>query len=347
MERANYSRILLTRMKFIGDIVLTTPLIRTLRDTFPNSYIAYLGDAQAVSLLEHNPFLNEIIGFDFTGFTSLRQFGLFFKLYARRFDVAIDLFCNPRSALLTFATRAKVRVGGDLPGRGKLYTVRVQDNGSSQGAIDFHYQSLEAIGIRPIHYKTEIFLTDLEKDKARSSLQQEGIDFSRPIVALHSGGTWPSKIWDAEKFAALADMLVAKLGAQVLLTAGPGDLKIIGKVNNKSTRGHLRLPVMPLRHLAANLFHCSVFVSNDCGPMHIAVAVGVPTIGIFGPGEENIWFPYTPEFSGGSSKNIALRKNVSCHPCHLNVCNRLGEDNMECMKLLTVDEVFKAVKERV
>ena len=81
--------------------------------------------------------------------------------------------------------------------------------------------------------------------------------------------------------------------------------------------------------------------------MHIAAAVGTPTIGLFGPGEENIWFPYTPAFPGGSSKHIALRKDVPCHPCHLNVCNRTGNGYMECMKLLSVNEVFNAVKERI
>ena len=79
----------------------------------------------------------------------------------------------------------------------------------------------------------------------------------------------------------------------------------------------------------------------------LAAAVGTPTIGLFGPGEENIWFPYTPAFPGGSSKNIALRKDVPCHPCHLNVCNRTGSGYMECMNLLSVSEVFNAVRERM
>jgi ADP-heptose:LPS heptosyltransferase len=74
--------------------------------------------------------------------------------------------------------------------------------------------------------------------------------------------------------------------------------------------------------------------------MHIATAVGTTTIGIFGPGEENIWFPY-------ASPHLALRKNVPCHPCHLDFCNRQGEEFMECMKLLSVDEVFAEVKKTI
>ena len=84
---------------------------------------------------------------------------------------------------------------------------------------------------------------------------------------------------------------------------------------------------------------CSVFVSNDAGPMHIAAALGVPTIGIFGPGEDFVWFPYDP-----SAGHTPLRKDVPCHPCHLDFCNRAGDGYMECMKLLAVSDVFAAVE---
>lgn len=101
----DFRRILLTRLKFIGDIVLTTPLIRTLRDRFPNAYIGYLGDKNGVSLLEHNPYLDEIFSFDFNKNTVLQQLQLFYRLNRKHFDLVVDLFCNPRSALL--CTRRK------------------------------------------------------------------------------------------------------------------------------------------------------------------------------------------------------------------------------------------------
>jgi ADP-heptose:LPS heptosyltransferase len=81
--------------------------------------------------------------------------------------------------------------------------------------------------------------------------------------------------------------------------------------------------------------------------MHIAAAVGTKTIGIFGPGEEHIWFPYVPPFYPLSAGHTALRKDVPCHPCHLDYCNREGEGYMECMKLLGVKEVFEEVRKRL
>jgi lipopolysaccharide heptosyltransferase II len=342
-----YKRILLTRLKYIGDIVLTTPLIHTLRDRFPDAYIAYLGDKNGVSLLEQNPYLDEIFSIDFSRNTVLQQLGLFYRLNRKHFDLVIDLFCNPRSALLSFATQAPVRVGGNLPGRGKLYTIRIKDDGIPKSAVEFHYQSLKAAGIEPKYFAPEIFLTEDEKKESRRYLEWQGIDFSKPIVALHPGGTWPAKLWPAERFADLADLLVAKMHAQIILTKGPRDGEAAGKVESAIVGGVLSLPVLPLRQLAAILSLCAACVANDSGPMHIAAAVGTPTIGLFGPGEENIWFPYTPAFPGGSPKHIALRKDVPCHPCHLNVCNRTGNEYMECMKLLSVNEVFNAVKERI
>jgi len=342
-----YNRILLTRLKFIGDVVLTTPLIQTLRETFPSAYIAYLGDSQAVSLLEGNPYLDEIFPVDFSKRGIMRRTRLFYTLNRRRFDLVIDLFCNPRSALFSFVTGADVRVGGDLPGRGKLYTIRIKDDGTPKSAIAFHYQSLKAAGIDAKSFETKIFLTEEEKKEARRYLEWQDVDFSKPIVALHPGGTWPAKLWPAERFAELADLIRAKTHAQILLTRGPNDSETVGKVESAVVGHALSLPVMPLRQLAAIISHCSAYVANDSGPMHIAPALGVPTIGIFGPGEENIWFPYTPAFPGGSSKHVALRRDVPCHPCHLNVCNRPGESYMECMNLLPVQDVFNAVRERL
>lgn len=337
-----FSRILLTRMKFIGDVVLTTPIIRSVRNACPNAFIAYLGEKNAVSLLEHNPNLNEVIPFDFSRPTLLEQPRVALHLLRRRFDLAIDLFNNPRSALLTYLSGAQVRIGAERKGRGKLYTIQVKDNGMPKTAIAFHNQFIKAAGIEPTSHKTEIFLTDDEHREARIYLQwmdheNNPLDLTKPIVGIHAGATWPAKQWLPERFAELADMLVAKLGVQVIVFAGPNDGEAINTVLKHSFSNIKVLRSLPLRQLASIITLCSLFIANDAGPMHIAVAVGTPTIGLFGPGEENIWFPYQ-----GKDGHMALRKDVPCHPCHLDFCNREGDGYMECMKLLSVQEVFDA-----
>ncbi|MEW6509671.1 MAG: glycosyltransferase family 9 protein [Bacteroidota bacterium] len=338
-----YRRILLTRMKFIGDVVLTTPVIRSVRTAYPDAWIAYLGDKNAVALLEHHPCLNEIIAFDFSRPAIIEQTRVALHLRRSRFDLAIDLFGNPRSALLTWLSGARVRVGPARRGRGRLYTIRVADDGMPKTAIAFHNQYIAAAGIPPVASRTELVLTDDERREARIYLQwleyeSRPLDLTRPIVALHPGATWPAKRWLPERFAELADQIAARLGVQVIVTGGPADGGTTAAVLRHAVSSVKALPVLPLRQLAAVLSHCRIVVSNDAAPMHIAAALGVPTIGIFGPGEEDIWFPY-----GAAARHRALRKDVPCHPCHLDVCNREGEGYMECMKLLTVPDVVAAV----
>ncbi|MBI1807563.1 MAG: glycosyltransferase family 9 protein [Ignavibacteria bacterium] len=334
-------------MKFIGDVVLTTPIIRTLREKYPDAYVAYLGEKEAVSLLQHNPYLNEIISFDFSKPTLIEQPRVMFQLRKRRFDVFIDLFCNPRTAMLARASGAPIRIGKEVKGRGKLYTHQIVDDGRPKTAIEFHYQYVKPLSVEPIHRRTEIFLTDDEKREARNYLKWQDIDVNKPTVGLHPGATWPAKMWQWEKFAALADLIRAKLDAQVVVTQGPHDRKLVEQISARAVANMLVLPVMKLRQLAAVIAQFTVYVTNDAGPMHVGPAVGTKTIGIFGPGEENIWFPYAAPSYDASAEHVALRKDVPCHPCHLDFCNREGEEFMECMKLLDVKEVFEHVKKRV
>jgi lipopolysaccharide heptosyltransferase II len=342
MTEISVNRILLSRMKFIGDVVLTTPIIRAVREKYQGAYIAYCGERHAVSLLENNPCLDEIIPFDFSVPAVVEQPRVMWKLRQRRFDVFVDLFCNPRTALLAAASGAPVRIGKEVKGRGLLYTHRITDDGLPKTAIDFHYQYVKPLGVEATHRKTEIFLTEEEKRRAGDYLLTSGIDPEKPVVGIYPGATWPAKAWPAECFSELAALLTKELDLQLVVTQGPSDAELVQQIARSSGGRVTVLGVLPLRQLAAVLSHIKVYVSNDCGPMHIAVAVGTPTIGIFGPGEENIWFPYDQ-----AAGHLALRKDVPCHPCHLDFCNRQGEEYMECMKLLGPAEVFEAVQARL
>jgi ADP-heptose:LPS heptosyltransferase len=312
-----------------------------MREAYPEAHIAYLAEREATSLLEHNPHLDEIIPYD-SKKNALSQLSFYRRVRNRKFDLAIDFFGNPRTAFFTYATGAKVRVGLDGRTRSGLYTLRVKDDGKPKTAIQFYFQFLQALGVTPASTRTEIFLTEDERREARIYLRWNGVDSDRPVVALHTGASWPAKVWHSDRFAELADQIIARLGAQVILTQGPKDHQIVSEVSRRCVGTVKVLDVLPLRQLAAVLSHASVCVANDSGPMHIAVAVGTKTIGIFGPGEENIWFPY--ESSAG---HLALRRDIWCHPCHLDFCDKRGDEYMKCMSLLEVGEVFRAVEDRL
>jgi ADP-heptose:LPS heptosyltransferase len=341
-EEMNYSRILITRMKYIGDVVLTTPIIHALRDAYPDAYIAYLGDAKAVSLLEHNPFLNEIIPFDFSRATTMYSLKMFAALYAKKFDLVIDLYSNPRSAVLSFATRAGTRIGGDSKYRGKLYTHRIRDNGVLKSAIEYHYQSLVPLGISPTYASTAIYITERERQDAAEFLRTLGVDVSKKIVTLHPGATWPNKIWLKEHFRSLIERIVERHDVNIICSPGPHDAELMRYLTQNMPPRVVALPLLPVRTLAAILSLTQVFVSNDSGPMHIGVAVGAKTIGIFGPEPIEIWFPYDRTLG-----HLPLFKAIECSPCRTTSCYRSGSAYLECMKLIGVDEVYAAVSERL
>jgi predicted lipopolysaccharide heptosyltransferase III len=327
-------RVLLTRLRFIGDVVLTTPLIRSVRNAYPDAFIAYCAERAAASLLEGNPALNEIIPYDYGSPSWREQLRVGRLLRRHRFDLVIDLFGNPRSAVLCLLSGASVRVGPARRGRGRFYTHRVADDGAPKTAIGFHNLSLAAAGIPPTATATELFLTHGERGAAAQLLREQC--GKGPIVAVHPGATWPAKHWFPDRFAALIDRLAAA-GLRTVVLAGPRDGTTVEGVRRAARTELTVLAGLPLRTMAAVLSHCAVFVGNDAGPMHISAAVGTPTIGLFGPGEDDIWFPYDP-----AAGHTALRRPVPCHPCHLDFCNREGEGYMECMKRLEVEEVAAA-----
>jgi len=213
--------------------------------------------------------------------------------------------------------------------------------------VDDEAAMREVLELRLQEWGFEIFLAEEEKKEAVAYLKKKGVDISRKIVGLHPGATWPAKMWPAERFAELIEKIREELNVQVAVTCGPGDSKLVDSIGARVSGGAFFLGTLRLRTLAAVLSNFSVYVANDSGPMHIAVAVGTKTLGIFGPGEENIWFPYLPPYYEASAGHLALRKDVSCHPCHLDFCNRVGSGYMECMQLLTVEDLFAEIKRMI
>jgi lipopolysaccharide heptosyltransferase II len=339
-------RILLSRLRFMGDVILTTPLIRRLKKVFPKAQLSYLTEDVFAPLLLHNPHLDEVMAFPLRGSVAA-QGRVYYQLRQRRFDLAIDLFGNPRTALMTWLSGASIRVGGDFRGRGKLYNVRVPAPPAEPHAIDFHWRSLEALGIAKGDNRTEVFIASEEKRWAREFLHEISLDSSQPIVGLHPGATWPNKRWPEKYFAELARQLCDQ-NVQVLITQGPGEENVVMEVMRQISPPNLSaarsqaitlLPVLSLRQLASVQQQMQVFVSNDCGVMHLAVAVGTPTIGLFGPSQPHIWFPYDQR-----DGHLALWQSIECRPCHKNFCP-LG--HLDCQNKLEPARVAAAAVGRL
>lgn len=298
MEAPPVARILLSRLRFIGDVVLTTPVIRALKRHYPEAGLYYLAEEGPASVLAHNPHLEEVIvlpGRLLPGRAVLTRCGeqvrFLRSLRRRRFDLAIDLFGNPRSALLTLATGARYRVGYDVRGRSRAYNVRISRSASLR-VVDAYLDAVRTIGIPADDDRTEVHFSGEDAKWADSWLVARGIDGTRPIAALNPGASWPAKTWSAGRFGELASGLVRELNAAVLLVAGPGQREDLDALSARSDPPFPVVETDSLTRLAALIHRCDLYVSNDCGPMHIAVAVGTPTIGLFGPSRPETWFPY-------------------------------------------------------
>ena len=332
------NRILLIRLSSLGDVVLTSPAIRAVRRHFPQAYIAMLVGKQSADVVSENPHLNEIITYnrkaEKKNTEEMRR--IIHQLRQREFHLTIDFQRKFRTSLLAYLSFAKCRVGYHQP-LGILCTVRVADK-VNKHAIDRNLDLLRAIGIHTDNRALELFISDKDREYAEQFLTNEGISEEHPKIGLFPGAGWEPRQWMPQRFAVVGDLAAERLGAKVLIFGGPNEAGLVAKVagymksNPIILAGHLKI-----RQLAALIGKCDVFVSNDTGPMHISVAMKTPTIALFGPGNHKKFQPIGEE-------HTIIRHQVPCSPCKqfTGKC----KDNI-CMKKISVDEVWKAVEEKL
>ncbi len=329
-------RILLIRFGSLGDVVLTTPAIRAARKAFPDSHIAMVVGDRSADVISANPHLDEIIIFhrEAKGLSETRRVAALLR--ERNFDVSIDMQRKFHSSLLAYMGGANRRIGYHRPG-GLLCNVRIPDN-VNKHAVDRNLDLLKPLGVVEADRKPEMFVSDEDRDYANRVFDERGLSSESPIIGMFPGAGWRPRCWPAEKFAAIGDLAAEGCGASVAVFGGPNEADIVDLVAQ-----NMRTPViqmkdkMTLKQLGAMIEKCNLFLSNDTGPMHISVAVGTPTVALFGPGNHVKFQPI-----GG--KHALIRHDVPCSPCKqfTSKC----KDNI-CMKLITVDEVWEAIRERL
>jgi len=321
-------RILVTRLRYLGDVILTTPALAALAKRYPAAEIHYLAEAPYVSVLEGNPHLSGVIPLRPGVRGSLEAVSAMRRL---RFSAAIDLFYNPRSAALLFLSGIPVRVGGSRRIRRRLYTHVANAPPGTRSAAAHHVAFLRAVGVEDGEGLPRVYLAAAEIEGGRAEIDRalSGVAKGR-VVAFHPGGTWPAKRWPPEGFGRLAALLRAKLGASVVALAGPGEEGIARSAAAASDGALTPLPPMSVRRAASVLAASDAVVANDGGIMHLAVALGRPTVAVFGPTETDIWFPYE-----GKGPFAVMTHTPPCAPCHKHYC-----DSGECLKSIEPEEVL-------
>lgn len=320
-------RIAVIKLRAIGDVILTLPVFQNLRDTFPDARIDAVTEAPSSGILAECPFIDNVI---VAPKTMLGILGTFNTLRRARYDLAIDLFCNPRSAQLCFATRARYRVGYPFRGRGYAYNVWIESRSDAIHNVDFNLDGLRRIGVPITSRSLSWSPPDDAVDRMKILLSRIR---SRPsIIALNASGTWETKRWGLEHFASLADRLIEQYKVDVLLLWGPNERGDALRIAELMKRQPLIAPATTLVELGALLSLCSFMISTDSGPMHLAAAVGIPTLGIFGPTNPLLQGPFN------ESSAFVRREGLDCLACNLTKC-KIGN---VCMTELDVDAVMHA-----
>ena len=322
-------RILVIKPRAIGDVVLATVVLRNLRLAFPSAHIAFLTEPPAVPVVAGNTDVDEVIVFDRKREGGL---GLIRRVRAGRFDLVFDLFGNPRTALVTFLSGARVRVGYPFRGRAYAYTLHVPPRGDRVHNTQFNLDALEAAGIPVRERKLSFPVSAADRAYAGAFLEQAGLARTR-LVGVNTGGGWYTKRWPPGRFAALADRILEAQGGAAVVLWGPGQEAEAEAVRSQMTRPAVLAPPTTLTQLGALLERLSMVVTNDSGPMHIAAAVGTPVLGIYGPTRPELQGPY------GDAHVVVRKEGLGCLGCNLTSCPVPGHP---CMQSLTVDEVFSA-----
>ncbi len=339
-------RILVIKLRATGDVVLATPVIENLKQRFPQARLSFLTEAASADILRWNPFLDELIvlpirRWERTGiWGSWREQARFYRdLRRKRIDLAIDLFGNPRSAVLTWLTGAPNRVGYAFRGRRHAYNMVVTPGDQTKHEVMFHLDALEALDIPVTTNRPRVAIPRAAEGRARRWLRENACGdradrADRPIIGLNPGGGWAIKRWPPDYFGRLADALIEEYGVEVMVLWGPGEERIVEEVTGAMKHRPLILPEATLSELGAYLKCCRLLVSNDSGPMHMAAALNVPTIGIFGPTDPLAQGPW------GEGHGVVRQENVDCLGCNRTDCP-IGNI---CMTTLKPDDVLTRIR---
>ena len=328
IDRSKIHSILVIKLRAIGDVLLSSAVLKSLRGAFPGARIDFLTEGPSRQVIEGNPDVDSPVIFE--GGSGL---GLILSVRRRNYDLVIDLFSNPRSALVTAASGARYRAGYRFSWRRYCYNIPVEGRGGQVHNVQFNLDALRALGIS-VGDTSVPFHTDRASEEHAERFFSTPDLSGRSCVALNPGGGWYTKRWPPGSFALLADLIAREFGASIVIIWGPGERESAQAIASlMSSRAHL-IPESSLRELASILRRCRAVITNDTGPMHLAAAVGTSVLAIFGP--------TIPELQGpvGEGHAVIQNRRLVCLGCNLTACP-IGNP---CMEKLSPGEVFAAFR---
>lgn len=335
-------KILIIRFSSLGDIVLTTPVIKSLKQKFPQSKIFFLTKEQYQDLLKNDPDIFSLIKFDpFEEYKGISGFlRLLKELKTHNFDLVVDLHANLRSFLIRHFLKTKLKIKYDKRWLARFLLVHFKFiKVKPIHTVDSYGEALKKIGVNSSEKDPRIYLDPEAKNFLKVFLMEKKIEKGDIVVGIHPGARWETKRWDEEKFAKVCQILNQKPEVNIILFGDQNDQEAIARISSQIGGRKLFQAVnLPLNRVMSLIARCDCFITNDSGPMHIASALGVPVVAIFGPTHPKLGF------SPIGSENIVLTADVRCSPCSLHGEKRCHKKSRYCMDLIEPDRVTAVVE---
>lgn len=332
-----YRRILVTRTDRMGDVLLTTPVLKALRMHYPTSYIAMMVGQHARDLVEGNPCVDEVILLDkdkkhkgFWGTLALAD-----ALKKKGFDLAIVFHPTVRVHLVCFLAGIKERLGYDR--KGAYFLTRTVPHKKQEGLrheVEYNFDLLKYLGIMEVEHELTMPVNARSEQMVEEYLTQAGVDADDLLVAVHPTAGCRSRCWPTVKFAELIDRLSCLAAVKVIVVSDKVQRAVAQQVMRLATRSHIDgVGQFNLSELASLFKRCALVVSNDSGPVHMAVAVKTPVISIFGRNQPGLsprrWGPL-------GAFDVVLHKKTDCRICLAHDCRQ----QFKCLEAIGVDEVL-------
>ncbi len=326
------ANILVYRPRYIGDVLLTIPTLRQLRESFPAARITFLASPSVREIVDHCPYVDETLIFDRGGRHKglAGRWRLVAELRKRKFDLALVLMRSLSSAVISYLAGARYRAGFGTEFRGPLLTHSVAYSQTTHEASCFLHV-LESLGIECPPPRLDVWIPPQAHRYAENWFRARSILPTKPVLFVNPGGQADARCLHPARLAFLADRVSEEYGYQVIVIWGPGEQAAARQVIGAMRSGAELAPPTSLLQLAAFFARGTTLLTHDSGPLHLAAAVGISTVAVFGPTNPAKWNP-------PGDRNLYVQTATRCTSCRLQKC-RYGRP---CINQVDDEAVFRA-----
>jgi len=338
LDKNKLEKVLVIALRRVGDAIVSIPTFRAIKENLPQSELTVFANSYAQDILERIKYIDNLLTYE-KGASFFQKAGLMKKLSGNQYDLAVDLTCDYslEGALLSYLSKAKYRVGYNIYRRGFLFNRAVKNENGSLHIINVLLNIVKSIDLDTQDNSLNISASPEAEEAVRQFLRERSIKAKDLLLGVHPGGYYPTQRWLRERFAAVADKVIERYKARVVLIGGPGEEEIISQIADYMKNKAIIFLDRPVKELLALIQFCHLLICNNSGPLHMATALGTPTVSTMGPTIPERWWPYGQE-------HIVLRKDLGCVPCNEGTCRI---ETFDCMRLITVEEMLAAVEKQI